>query len=147
MLPPGGIDSIARKPVSPVVIRPVLLIVRVRRSSLALWLALAAMLGHGLLPQGFMLGREAGPSDRYGPMLCGGGMAHAADGGVPQHDGSSADQRCAFAVAAMAAVPPPTLTLRATPPAPAPSSAPRQPAPPLDALRHRPPATGPPTLL
>ncbi len=114
-----------------------------------LWLALAAMLGHGLLPQGFMLGRDAAAPDRYGLIFCSGGEAQAVRGsghGLP--DGGATielGQACAFAMAAMAALPPP---LAAALDVPA-RTLPTPPPTPLDRPAtpyRRPHATGPPAL-
>ncbi len=114
-----------------------------------LWLALAAMLGHGLLPQGFMLGRDAAAPDRYGLIFCSGGAAQAVrggdhalpDGGATIEPGKS----CAFAMAAMAALPPPPAialdvpTRTPSPPARTSCDRPATPCP-------QPHATGPPAL-
>lgn len=117
-----------------------------------LWLALAAMLGHGLLPQGFMLGHDARAPDRYGLTLCSGGEAHGAHAPAGDHaklGGGAAielGKSCVFAMAAMAALPPalavaldvPSRTL--PPPRRAPLDPPASPLP-------RPHATGPPALV
>ncbi|NKF24309.1 DUF2946 family protein [Solimonas marina] len=80
------------------------MIARFRHSAIAIWLALAAMLAHGLVPNGYMLGRSGSTHD-FGFMLCSGGLMHAAmqmkhgDG----DDGAATDagKACAFAAAAM----------------------------------------------
>jgi hypothetical protein len=127
------------------------LIARLRRNCLLLWLALAAMLGHGLLPQGFMLGRDAAAPDRYGLIFCSGGEAHAVRGSADGHalpDGGASielGKSCAFAMAVMAALPPPLAVALDVParPLPPPSRAPFVlPATPYP----RPHATGPPAL-
>lgn len=115
-----------------------------------LWLALAAMLGHGLLPQGFMLGRDAGAPDRYGLIFCSGGEAHAvrADAGGHSLPGGATielGKSCAFAMAAMAALPPPFAVALDIPSRTLPPPPPARLDPPASPY-PRPHATGPPAL-
>lgn len=117
-----------------------------------LWLALAVMLGHGLLPQGFMLGRAAAAPDRYGLILCSGGEAHAVRAGSDGHAlaGSGATiepgKSCAFAMAAMAALPPPPFAVALDVPEHTPLPPPRAHLDPPATSSPRPHITGPPTL-
>lgn len=82
---------------------------RIRHSWFALWIALCATLVHGLVPAGYMLGRN-GASEHFGFMLCTGGVGAAAlkmlepsaDHASPASSHASKD--CPFAAAAMPAL-------------------------------------------
>lgn len=117
-----------------------------------LWLALAAMLGHGLLPQGFMLGRDARAPDRFGLMLCSGGEAHGAhaqaDDRAQPGGGTTIElgKSCVFAMAAMAALPPALAVALDVPSRTPPPPPPAYPGP-LASPLPRPHATGPPALV